>query len=131
MKVTKLRRDTPTSELRIKRPQRKIALPTTEGIYFEKVKDIVSLSAEGNYTNIFKTDGRVVLVSKTLAEVEKMLRRHPNFVRIHRSFTVNLDLIVKYNRGKGGSVETETGSVITVSAGRKQDFLTALQRYFG
>lgn len=131
MKLTRLRRENPTADLRLKHPQRKIALPTTEGIYFEKVNEIVSLSAESNYTKIYKTNGRVILVSKTLAEVEKMLHRHPNFVRVHRSFTVNLDLIVKYNRGKGGSVETETGSIIKVSAGRKQGFLSAMQRYFG
>ncbi len=117
--------------LRIERPQRKIALPTLEGIHFEKVKEIVRLEANGNYTFIHLINDRKVLVSKTLAEIENKLRHHPRFVRIHRSNTINLDLLVKYVRGKGGYVEMENGVKITVSAARKQGFLSTLERYFG
>ena len=118
-------------KLRIERPQRKIALPTLEGIHFEKVKEIIRLEANGNYTFIHLVNDRKVLVSKTLAEVESKLRRHPRFVRVHRSNTINLDLLIKYTKGKGGYVEMENGMKIRVSAARKQDFLSTLERYFG
>lgn len=117
--------------LRIERPQRKIALPTLEGIHFEKIKEIVQLEANGNYTFIHLINNRKILVSKTLAEVENKLYRHPRFVRVHRSNTINLDLLIKYVRGKGGYVEMENGAKITVSAARKQNFLSTLERYFG
>ena len=117
--------------LRIERPQRKIALPTLEGIHFEKIKEIVQLEANGNYTFIHLINNRKILVSKTLAEVENKLYRHPRFVRVHRSNTINLDLLIKYVRGKGGYVEMENGAKITVSAARKQIFLSTLERYFG
>jgi len=117
--------------LRIERPQRKVALPTLEGIYFEKIKEILRLEANGNYTFLHMINGRKILVSKTLAEVENKLHRHPRFVRIHRSNTINLDLLIKYERGKGGQVEMEDGSKIRVSMSRKQAFLASLERYFG
>lgn len=117
--------------LRIERPQRKIALPTLEGIHFEKVKEIVRLEANGNYTFIHLINDRKILISKTLAEIENKLRHHPRFVRVHRSNTINLDLLKKYVRGKGGYVEMENGVKITVSAARKQDFISTLERYFG
>jgi two-component system LytT family response regulator len=117
--------------LRIERPQRKIALPTLEGIHFEKIKEIVQLEANGNYTFIHLTNNRKILVSKTLAEVENKLHHHPRFVRVHRSNTINLDLLIKYVRGKGGYVEMENGAKITVSTARKQSFLSTLERYFG
>ena len=117
--------------LRIKRPQRKVALPTLEGIYFEKVKEIVRLEAKGNYTFIHLVNNRKILVSKTLSEIENKLHHHPRFVRVHRSNTINLDLLIKYVRGKGGYVEMEDGTKITVSIARKQDFLSTLERYFG
>ena len=37
---------------------RKVALPTMEGIHFEKVEGIVSLEAKGNYTNIHFINGK-------------------------------------------------------------------------
>ena len=110
---------------------RKIALPTMEGIHFEKVEEIVSLEAKGNYTNLHFLNRKKLLVCKTLREMEKALNAGNQFVRIHRSFTINLNLLHKYIRGKGGYVIMEDQSNISVSTGKKQDFLSALQIYFG
>ena len=108
----------------------KIALPTMEGMCFEKVKHLAYLEASGNYTVLHFTDARQVLVCKTLREVEQMLPAE-TFVRIHRSHTINLRHIKKYIRGKGGQVILQNGVALTVSAGQKDFFLDALKHYFG
>lgn len=108
---------------------KKIALPTMEGISFENLHDIVSLEAHGNYTMIYFIDGRQVLVCKTLIMVEDMLTEGA-FVRIHRSSTINMDRLKNYVKGKGGHVVMENNKEITVSEGKKQDFLDALKDYF-
>ncbi len=110
---------------------RKIALPTMEGVHFEKVEEIVSLEAKGNYTNLHFISGKRLLVCKTLREMEQILNAGNQFVRVHRSFTINLNLIKKYIKGKGGYVIMDDKSEISVSTGKKQDFLTALEIYFG
>ncbi|MFK7808083.1 MAG: LytR/AlgR family response regulator transcription factor [Saprospiraceae bacterium] len=110
---------------------RKIALPTMEGIQFEPVQQIVSLEAQGNYTALHFTGGRQLLVCKTLMEIEQMLNNSFQFVRIHRSFIVNLNRIMKYVRGKGGYVVMDDGSSRTVSNGKREDFFRAIKRYFG
>ena len=110
---------------------RKIALPTLEGIHFEKLNDIVSLEAKGNYTCLYFKAGRQILISKTLLDLEKMLQADRQFIRIHRSFTINLNYLQKYIKGKGGIVEMEGGAHFNVSSGKKQDFLDALNQYFG
>ena len=66
----------------IERPQRKVALPTLEGIYFEKVKEIIRLEANGNYTFIHLINDRKILVSKTLAEIEKKLHKVEETLKI-------------------------------------------------
>ena len=109
---------------------RKIALPTMEGIHFEKVEEIVSLEAKGNYTNLHFINGKKLLVCKTLLEMENVLNAGNQFVRIHRSFTINLNLLQKYIKGKGGYVIMEDKRSISVSTGKKQDFLSALEIYF-
>ncbi len=110
---------------------RKIALPTMEGIQFELVQNIISLEAKGNYTYLYFTEGRQLLVCKTLMELESMLNNSIQFVRIHRSFIINLNKIIKYVRGKGGYVVMEDGSYRNVSNGKKESFFVALKRYFG
>jgi len=109
---------------------RKIALPTMEGIHFQKVQNIISLEAKGNYTMLYFIDGTKLLVCKTLRNLEEILNGGNQFVRIHRSFTINLNCIEKYIKGKGGYVVMENGTSISVSAGKKQHFLDTLEIYF-
>lgn len=117
--------------IRLPHTQRKIALPTLEGIHFERVQDIVCIEADGNYANLKFIDGHQILVCKTLRELEEMLQFQAQFIRIHRSNLINLNWLKQYIRGKGGQVKMEDNSLITVSAGRKSAFLLACERYFG
>ena len=110
---------------------RKIALPTMEGIHFELVQNIISLEAKGNYTFLYLESGKQLLVCKTLMEMEEMLKNSVQFVRIHRSSTINLNKISKYIKGKGGYVIMDDGSTRNVSAGRKNDFFESLKKYYG
>jgi DNA-binding LytR/AlgR family response regulator len=108
---------------------KKIMLPTMEGISFEKIKNIAYLEANGNYTLLHFTDGRQVLVCRSLCEIESRLLK-TTFVRIHRSHTIHLRHLRKYVRGKGGHVVLNNGVVLAVSAGQKDSFLNALQQFF-
>ncbi|MCC6280573.1 MAG: LytTR family transcriptional regulator [Saprospiraceae bacterium] len=117
-------------ELRPERSGNKIVLPTMEGMCFEKVKQIAYLEASGNYTVLHFTDGRQILVCRTLREVELLLPDSA-FARIHRSHTVHLKHLKKYVRGKGGHVVLQNGVSLTVSAGQKDFFLDSLRNYFG
>jgi DNA-binding LytR/AlgR family response regulator len=120
--------ETPTSKPKNK--GQKIALPTMEGLCFEKVKHVAYLEASGNYTVLHFTDKRQTLVCKTLREVE-MLLPEDAFVRIHRSHTIHLRHIKKYVRGKGGHVLLQNGVTLTVSAGQKEVFMERIRCYFG
>ena len=117
-------------EPRTERAGNKIVLPTMEGMCFEKVKHIAYLEASGNYTVLHFTDGRQVLVCRTLREVELLLPEQA-FTRIHRSHTVHLKHLKKYVRGKGGHVVLQNGVSLTVSAGQKDFFLERVREYFG
>ncbi|MEY4938202.1 MAG: hypothetical protein RIS64_4563 [Bacteroidota bacterium] len=110
---------------------KKIALPTMEGMSFENQHDILYFEAQGNYTTIHFADGRQILVCKTLNYLEEMLGDDTQFVRVHRSSTINLNRISRYVKGKGGYVVMENGEHINVSEGKKQDFLDAIRDYFG
>lgn len=111
------------------KPTGKIALPTMEGLHFEKTKHVLYLEASGNYTMLHFVDGRQVLVCKTLREVETMLPPD-DFIRIHRSHTIQLRHLKKYIRGKGGYVVLQNGATLAVSTGQKDVFMEAVHQYF-
>lgn len=108
----------------------KIALPTMEGLVFEKVKHIAYLEASGNYTVLHFIDKRQTLVCKTLREVESMLPED-GFTRIHRSHSIHLKHLKKYVKGKGGHVMLQNGVMLSVSTGQKDVFIEHLRQYYG
>ena len=100
----------------------KLALPTSDGLIFIKVNDIVYCEASSNYTHIHMLDGKKHLVSRTLKEYEEMLAES-NFFRIHHSYLINLNLIKKYIRGDGGYVVMNNDTSLDVSKRKKEAFL--------
>lgn len=103
-------------------PLKRIVLPTSNGFTVVNPEDIIRCESDRNYTFIFLTDGRKILVSRTIKEYDEMLSDH-NFFRIHQSHLINLSYLKNYTRGRGGYVELTDGTVLDVSARRKSEFL--------
>ncbi len=108
----------------------KIALPTLDGIQIEKLENILYLEADGNYTKIHLVNTKSILVSKTLHTIEMMLEDSHQFVRIHRSYNINIEKLSKYVRGKGGYVIMENGKELEVSHNKKTNLMEAIKTLF-
>lgn len=108
----------------------KIALPIAEGLRFERIETIHHLEAAGNYTFIHFNSGERLLVCRTLQDMEERLAAPFRFVRIHRSYIINIDYLNRYVRGKGGYVVLEGDVSLAVANSRRQEFLNRLERYF-
>lgn len=100
----------------------KIALPTSEGIDFITITDIIRVEAERSYSNFYFTKRKKIMVSKPLSEFEELLEQC-NFFRIHKSHMINLNRLVKYVKGKGGYVIMDDESNVDVSVRRKEALL--------
>jgi len=108
-----------------KKTQRRITIPTNDGLQFINLDDIVYLEASDNYTNIFLEPKRKFLVSRTLKSFEDLLPVE-TFVRIHHATIINKGFVDKYLRGDGGQVTMRNGSVLDVSKRKKTEFLQAM-----
>lgn len=108
----------------------KVSLPVTDGLRFERLDNIRYLEAAGNYTFLYFTNGERLLVCRTLQEMQDRLASPFRFLRIHRSYLINVDFLERYVRGKGGYVILEGNTHLTVSASKRQNFLARLERYF-
>ncbi|WP_088340502.1 LytR/AlgR family response regulator transcription factor [Robiginitalea sediminis] len=106
----------------VQRAEGKVTLPQQDGFEVLDVSDIHYCKADDNYTEIHLEKRRVV-VSKTLKYFEEALQEYP-FVRIHKSYLVNVSEVVRYRRGKGGSVVLASGKELPVSPSRKKDLLS-------
>ncbi len=103
----------------------RIAIPTTEGLQFIKVEDIIYLEASVNYTHIFTGEKKKYIVSRTLKDFEDMLSPE-TFLRIHNSYIINKNFVEKYIRGEGGQVVLSTGVTLDVAKRKKHEFLKAI-----
>ena len=99
----------------------KITLPQQDGFQVLNVSDILYCKADDNYTEIY-LENKKILVSKTLKYFEEALTGF-SFARIHKSYLVNVNEVVKYRKGKGGSVVVSNGKELLVSASKKKDLL--------
>lgn len=103
----------------------KLALPTTDGLIFVKVSDILYCEASSNYTEITLMDNKKYVVSRTLKEYEDLLSEY-DFFRIHNSFLINLNAVKKYVRGEGGYVIMVNDKSLDVSKRKKESFLSRI-----
>jgi len=100
----------------------KLTLPQQDGFQILNVDEILYCKADDNYTEIF-LEHKKILVSKTLKYFEDALSEFA-FARIHKSYLVNVNEVVKYRKGKGGSVVLSSGKELLVSASKKKQFLS-------
>jgi two-component system LytT family response regulator len=100
----------------------KITIPQQSGFEVINTADILYCKADDNYTEIFLNTNKKKLVSKTLKYFEDVLN-DANFARVHKSYLVNVNEIVKYHKGKGGSVTLSNGKEIVISASKKSGLL--------
>ena len=105
-----------------KSQEEKVAIPTSDGLEFIPIKEIVHIESSSNYSKIFLIDGKKILVTKLLGDFEEMLQSY-NFFRVHNSHLINIAHIKKYTRGEGGQVIMQNDHVIDISRRKKEEFL--------
>ena len=108
-----------------KKQPRRLTIPTTDGLRFIDLSDIIYLEASNSYTNIYLSNDQKFLVCRTLKDFEEILPRE-NFLRIHHATIINKEHVEKYIRGDGGQVVMRNGNVLDVSKRKKSEFLQAI-----
>lgn len=90
-----------------------VAIPDKNGMVFLKVKDILFLEGVGNYTKIY-TAQKEYMSSKTSKSFESIL--DPKiFARVHKSFIVNIEEVVRFHQKDGGELQMSSGHFVPVS----------------
>jgi len=105
---------------------RKLVLPLLEGFDIVRASEILYCEANDNFTCFYFKNGNRSMICRSLKFYDQVLEPL-GFCRIHRSFVVNLDTIVRYNKGKGGSIILENGKELMVANSRKEGLVGKLK----
>ena len=94
------------------------------------VRAIVRIQSISNYSKIFFSDGKTLVVAKILGWFEQQLQTR-DFVRVHRTHLINTDFICQFHTDRRGSkLELTNGEQIDVSVRRRAGFLKILKQQF-
>ena len=101
-----------------------IAFPSKNGFKVEKLSSIIYCEAKGNYAQVHLYPKSQILISKTLKKLVDMID-HPDFFRIHKSYYINMNYIVSYNRSEN-ILELKNGMFLPVSVRKNEPFVKKL-----
>jgi two-component system, LytTR family, response regulator len=107
----------------------RLCLPTLKGFTIVKLEEIVYCEAQRSYTVFHLVNTKTIMISKPLFDYECLLNG-TTFLRIHKSFLINLLHIKEYVRGEGGTVVMSNNMEIEVSRRKKELFLSKVKEYF-
>jgi two-component system, LytTR family, response regulator len=107
----------------------KMCIPSLKGFQVVKLSEIIYCEASSNYTNFHFTERPVYCASKPIHEYETLLE-DSGFLRIHKSFLVNIEHIKEYQRGEGGYVILSNGSAVEVSRRKKDMLMTKMREFY-
>lgn len=107
---------------------RKIVIMDKQECVFLKIDDISYVEANGSYTNVYTCFGQKIVVSKSIKIFSDRLPEN-EFVRVHKSFLINVNYIKKYVRSDGGYIIMEDNTTIPVSVRKRDIFMRLLGQF--
>ena len=103
----------------------RLALSTTEGVFFYLPSEIIRCEGESNYTTFYLEHAKPLIVSHTLKEYESLLSDY-GFSRVHKSHLVNMKYVSRMDRD--GFLWLQNGESVPVSRRRKEEVLRLLKK---
>ena len=104
-----------------------INILTCKGTVPVEIDNIVRIEAISNYSKLFFSDGKTLVVAKLLRYFEELLS-DKQFIRIHRTHIVNRSFISTYvmctiSSARGCKVILQNGDCIDIAKRKKTYFL--------
>jgi len=105
----------------------KIAVPSGSSLLFLDLAKIAYIKGDGAYSEVFCVNGKKTLVSRNLKNFEDILCCDNRFARVHRSYIVNLEQVMAFNKSDGGSLSLENKIQIPISPDKIQIILEKIK----
>lgn len=106
---------------------KKLALPSKDGLQMVLVSEILYCKSDNSYTTIYLQNENKVVVSKSIKEYEELLTDY-NFLRVHQTYLTNLNYVHKFSNEDGGILILSNQTKIPVARRRKDKVLEGLSK---
>lgn len=103
----------------IERKIDRIAIASQQEITFVSLDQIILAEAKNSYTELLLANGKKMLMSKTLKDLEDITSAD-QFVRVHRHFLLNIKYVQSFNRQESLLI-LHNGLQIPVSRNKRED----------
>jgi two-component system LytT family response regulator len=104
-----------------------IPIHNNDVVQYLNSSTICSLEAENNYSQIFTLEEKKYMASKTLGDMEDLLKDTNHFIRIHRSIIINTKFITSYSKSEPFCVTLANGKTYEISRRKKSEVLAFLK----
>lgn len=103
-----------------------LSIPILNGYVFVKTADILYVKADGSYAQVMIKDKPPIVVSKNLKYFEQALEHHQHFVRVHRTYLINVNQMLRFEKANRGTIIMNDGTHIDLARERRDDFFKAI-----
>ena len=103
----------------------KVAFPLDTGYKLVKSNTIVYCESDVNYTTVYLLDGSKFILSKTLKKIEELLS-DDIFLRVHKSYLVNINHVVHYHKNQELMIELINGKKVPLAIRKKNEILSKI-----
>jgi len=117
-----------SENLQSKKVLKRIILHTSDHLQLVAISDIVRAEADSNYTSFILSDGKRILVSRTIKEFDGLLAGS-GMIRVHQSHLININYIDRFVKKDGGYLLLKNNTKIPVSPNLKKQVLQALTEH--
>lgn len=103
-----------------------LCITTQQGYEYLNPSEIEYLEADGSYVHLHIENKKVKTVSKNLKYFEQSLSSLTHFVRVHRSFIINMHYLAAFNKADRGIIVLKSGIEIDLARDRRNHFFEIL-----
>jgi two-component system LytT family response regulator len=104
----------------------KIAVPNRNGLSYFHTEDIIYIEADGSYSIMHFRQANTVTITRKIKDFEESLI-HNGFIRVHKSFMVNIRHISELHRDDSGYLIMTNGSRIPLSPKDKELIISKIK----
>lgn len=105
--------------------ERMLTIPVIGGFEFARLDDILRIEADGSYARVIQKNRKPIVVAKNLKYFETALSGDARFLRVHRSFLINVAHVSRFTSGRSSLIMTD-GTEIDVARERKEQLLARM-----
>lgn len=109
--------------------QMQLCVASSKGYQIIKITDIICCEAQNSYTIFHLLNNQQIVSSKPIGDYEALLS-DACFVRIHKSWLINMKHLKEYRKGEGGIALMTNNKELEVSRRKKEHFVLELKRFF-